>query len=169
VATADPSAGVEPTDAPDPTGAPGSGAGIPTDPALLGTGLVPDGWTVIEDTTAACRIAIPPDWISDILPGTGQPSALAEALASVSADSQDWETYTDNVDQFLLPGHATLIDTEDAFLIATPITADGDLSYLLGLRFDDVNCNVLVIVKRNWIADFGAEAALIAQTLDHTD
>ncbi|MDQ3449006.1 MAG: hypothetical protein M3432_07505 [Chloroflexota bacterium] len=87
----------------------------------------------------------------------------------MSADSQDWETYTDNVDQFLLPGHATLIDTEDAFLIATPITADGDLSYLLGLRFDDVNCNVLVIVKRNWIADFGAEAALIAQTLDHTD
>jgi len=25
------------------------------------------------------------------------------------------------------------------------------------------------VVKRNWIAEYGAEAALISQTLDHTD
>jgi len=64
----DPTDGSTPTDAPEPSGdttpaATGSdpGAGIPTDPAVLGTGLVPDGWQIVEDATTTCRIAVPGD------------------------------------------------------------------------------------------------------------
>ncbi len=39
----------------------------------------------------------------------------------------------------------------------------------LALRFDDVNCSVLTTVQGNATAENGAEALLIAQTLDHTD
>lgn len=33
----------------------------------------------------------------------------------------DPDAYSETTDQFLLPGHATRIDTDDVFLIATPI------------------------------------------------
>lgn len=56
-----------------------------------------------------------------------------------------------------------------SFSSRPPFSAEGDAGYVLALRFDDANCNVLVVVKRNWIAEYGAEAALISQTLDHTD
>lgn len=171
-----------PTDAPGPTAvagptdgvtpaASGSGPGvvIPSDPALLGTGLVPNGWQIVEDATATCRIAVPPDWTTGIAPGTGQTSVLAEGLGAVYADTQDWEAYKQAIDQFYLTGHAVLIDTADVFLIANPIGPDFDLSYVLGLRFDDANCQLLVTVQRNWIDQYAAQAILIAQTLDHTD
>lgn len=185
---ADPSAGVQPTDAPDPTdaaqptdaplpsgeatpAATGSDpdAGIPTDAALLGTGLVPEGWQIVEDVTQTCRIAVPGDWTTDIVPGAGQTSALAEGIAAVNVDAQEWDTFKQNVDQFYLSGHVTAIDTDDAFLIANPVGPDFNLAYLLGLRFDDVNCSVLVTIQRNGMAEYAAEAILIAQTLDHTD
>lgn len=172
-----------PTDAPEPSqeGAPtgaathaspaATGGGTvllpPTDPALFGTGMVPDGWAIVDDTTGTCRIAIPPRWTTGVAPGTGQTSVLAEAIASVTADTQDWEAYTQNVDQFYITGHTVLIDTDDVFLIASPLSTEADLSYLLGLRFDDTNCQALVVVQRHVIAPYAAQAALIAQTLDH--
>ncbi len=178
----DASASVEPTDPPVPTAAPdesdgaspaetGSdqGAGLPTDPALLGTGLVPDGWQIVEDATAACRIAVPPDWVTDVAPGTGQSSILAEALGAVNADTQEWDAFKQAIDQSYLSGHVTVIDTDDVFMIANPVAPELNLAYLLGLRFDDVNCSVLVTVQGNGMAQYAAEAALISQTLDHTD
>jgi hypothetical protein len=139
------------------------------DEALFGTGLVPPGWREIEDATGACRIAIPPEWTNEIIPSAGQPSALAEALAAVSADAQDWETLKQNTDQFFLPGHATLLDTDDVFLIATPAGQDGDLSYLLAQRHEGVNCTLLATVKATWIADYGDELVLLSQTLAQAD
>jgi hypothetical protein len=62
-----------------------------------------------------------------------------------------------------------VIDTEDVFLIANPIGPDFDLSYVLGLRFDDVNCQLLTTVQRRSITQYSAPALLISQTLDHTD
>jgi hypothetical protein len=151
------------------TSEPDAGAGIPTDPALLGAGLVPDGWQIVEDATNTCRIAVPPDWTTDVAPGTGQSSILAEALGAVSAVDQEWEAYKETVDQFYLTGHVTVIDTDDVFLIANPVGPDFELAYILVLRFDDTNCQVLVTVQGNATAEHGAEAVLIAQTLDHTD
>ncbi len=55
------------------------------------------------------------------------------------------------------------------FMIANPVAPEFNLAYLLGLRFDDVNCSVLVTVQGNGMAQYAAEAALISQTLDHTD
>jgi hypothetical protein len=50
------------------TAGPGLSLEIPSDPALFGTGLVPDGWQIVEDATGACRIAAPPDWTTGIAP-----------------------------------------------------------------------------------------------------
>lgn len=171
-----------PTAAPDPTGVAGPtdgatpatsgsdpGVVIPSDPALLGTGLVPDGWQVIEDETGTCRMAVPSDWATDVLPASAQTSVLVEGLAGVYANTQDWDAFTQTADQIYLTGHVVLIDTADVFLIANPIGPDFDLSYMLGLRFDDVNCQLLTTVQRNWISQYAAPAILIAQTLDHTD
>ena len=165
-----------PTDAPEPSGdaTPGAsggdpGGGLPTDPALYGTGLVPDGWQVIEDVTQTCRIAVPSDWSTDIAPGTGTSSILAEALGSISAVPGDWETHKETTDQFFLTGHVTVIDTDDVFMIANPEAPDSDLGYILSLRFDDTNCSVLVTVQGNGMAEHAADAALIGQTLDHAD
>ena len=141
---------------------------LPTDVALFGTGLVPEGWQLVEDATGACRIAVPPDWTTGIAPGTGQTSALAEGVAGVSATTQTWQEFKSSVDQFYLTGHVVLIDTDDVFLIANPISPDFDLSYVLGLRFDDVNCMLLGTVQRNWITQYGAQIILVAETLDHT-
>lgn len=168
---------VPPTDGGAPTASPAPGATdsdpggaiLPTDAALFGTGLVPDGWQIVEDVTGACRIAVPAEWTTDVVPGVGQTSALAEGLAGVSADTQEWDALKQAIDQFYLSGHVVLIDTEDVFLISNPIGADLDLSYVLALRFDDVNCQLLTTVQRNWIAQYAAPAILVAQTLDHTD
>lgn len=151
------------------TAGPGLGFEIPSNPALFGTGLVPEGWQIVEDATGACRIAVPPDWTTDIAPGTASSSALSEGLAGVSAATGDWEAFKDTIDQFYLTGHVVVIDTADVFLIANPIGPDFDLSYVLALRFDDVNCQLLTTVQRNWITQYGASALLIAETLDHTD
>jgi hypothetical protein len=139
---------------------------IPTDPALL-TGVVPAGWQVIEDETGKCQMAAPPEWNPDILPASAATSALSEGLAGVSANTEEWDSWTATVDQIYLTGHVTLIDTPDAFLIANPI--GGDFAYVLVRRFDDVNCMILVTVKANWISQYAAPAALISTTLDHTD
>jgi hypothetical protein len=159
-----------PTGAPAP-GSPGPGTGglLPTDPALLGTGLVPEGWQVVEDATGMCRIAVPGDWTIGVAPGVGQTSVLAEGLAAVNANDQDWETFKQSVDQFYLSGHVTLIDTGDVFLISNPIGPEFDVSYVLGLRFDDVNCQLLATVQNNWIPQYAPAAILVSQTLDHTD
>lgn len=146
-----------------------AGAGLPTDPALYGTGLVPDGWQVIEDVTQTCRIAVPSDWSTDIAPGTGTSSILAEALGAVSSAPIPWEEYKQTVDQFYLTGHETLIQTDDIYMIADPQTPDFDLAYVLVLRFDDTNCHLLVTVQGNATAEHAADALLIGQTLDHTD
>ena len=141
---------------------------IPTDPALL-TGVVPAGWQVIEDETGTCQMAVPPDWATDVLPGSAQVGFQPEALAGVSGNTEEWETFTATVDQIYLSGHVTVIDTPDAFLIANPIGPDFDLSYVLVRRFDDGNCMISVSVQRNWMSQHAAPAALIATTLDRTD
>lgn len=130
---------------------------------------MPDGWQIVEDATTTCRIAVPGDWTTDIVPGAGQTSALAEGIAAVSADTQEWDTFKETIDQFYLSGHDTVIDTDDFFLIANPADQGVAFAYFLGLRFDDANCAVLVTVQSNGIAEYAGEAALIAQTLDHTD
>lgn len=170
-----PAAPGSPASSPGPTGSPlpdASGAvtgpGLPTTPESFGTGLVPDGWQVVEDATGACRIAVPADWTTDIAPGVGQAGMLAEGLAAVSADSQDWEALTGAIDQFYLTGHVTLVATDDVFLIANPADAGLDLSYVLARRFDDVNCMVLTTVRRNALDAHAEAALLVAQTLDHT-
>ena len=167
-----------PTTAPpvtQPTETPAPGASvpdlsglIPTDPALL-TGVVPPGWQIIEDETEACRMAVPPDWTTDVMPASAQVGFQPEALAGVSANTEDWETFTASVDQLFLTGHVTLIDTPDAFLIANPVGPDFDFSYVLVRRIDDENCMISVTVQRNWITQHAAPAALIATTLDRTD
>src|SRR5688572_4611389 len=143
--TPTPSPVAVPTAGSAPTGPPGPGTGglLPTDPTLLGTGLVPEGWQVVEDATGMCRIAVPGDWTVGVAPGVGQTSVLAEGLAAVNANDQDWEPFKQSVDQFYLTGHVTLIDTGDVFLISNPIGPEFDVSYVLGLRFDDVNCQLL--------------------------
>jgi hypothetical protein len=156
----------QPTEAP--ASVPDLGGLIPTDPALL-TGVVPAGWQIIEDQTEACRMAAPPDWATDVLPGSAQIGFQPEALAGISANSDDWETFTASVDQFYLTGHVTLIDTPDAFLIANPAGPDFDFSYVLVRRFDDTNCMISVTVQRNWITQHAAPAALIATTLAPAD
>lgn len=165
----EPTDAAAPSDPAEPSDGGEPGAGIPSDPALYGTGLVPDGWQVLEDATAACRIAVPPDWSTDVAPGTGTSSVLAEALAAVSSASIPWEEYKQTVDQFYLTGHETLIDTDDIFMIANPQTPDFDLAYVLVLRFDDTNCHLLVTVQGNGMAEHAADAVLIGQTLDHAD
>ena len=130
---------------------------------------MPPGWQVVEDATGGCRIAVPADWMTGVTPGTGQSTALGEALAAVTADTQEWDTYKQNVDQFYLGGHVTLIDTGDVFLISNPIGAEFDVGYVLGLRFEDVNCQLLATVQRNSIAEYAPPAILVSQTLAHTD
>jgi len=102
-------------------------------------------------------------------PGTAQTGVVPQGLAAASATTQTWEEFTQTVDQFYLTGHLVLIDTPDVFLIASPMGLDTDLSYVLGLRFDDVNCQLLTTVQRNGIGQYGPTALLIAQTLDHAD
>lgn len=142
---------------------------IPTDPALLGTGLVPEGWQIVEDATSTCRIAVPSDWTTGVAPGVGQTSVLAEGLAAVSADTQPWESLTQTIDQFYLAGHLVLLDTPDAFLIASPDDPDVGLSYLLALRYDDANCLALVTVQANGLGQHGPAALLVSQTLAHAE
>ena len=165
--------GTQPTDPGTPTQVPGASLPdlsglIPTDAALL-TGVVPAGWQVIEDETGTCQMAAPSDWATDVLPASAQFGFQPEALAGVSANTEEWDTWTATVDQIYLPGHVTLIDTPDAFLIANPIGPDFDFSYVLVRRFDDGNCMISVSVQRNWIGQHAAPAALIATTLDQTD
>ncbi len=165
--TATPVAAASATPVPT-TSIPDLSALIPTDPALL-TGVVPAGWQVIEDETEACQMAVPSEWATDVLPASAQVGFHPEALAGVSANSEEWEAFTAQVDQFYLTGHVTLIDTPDAFLIANPIGPDFDFSYVLVRRFDDTNCMISVTVQRNWMTQHAAPAALIATTLDQTD
>ncbi len=165
----EPTDAAEPSDPAEPSDGGEPGAGIPSDPALYGTGLVPDGWQVVEDATVACRIAVPPDWTTDVAPGTGTSSVLAEALGAVSSAAIPWEEYKQTVDQFYLTGHETLVDTDDIFMIANPQTPDFDLAYVLVLRFEDTNCHLLVTAQGNATDEQAADALLIGQTLDHTD
>lgn len=165
----------QPTEPGSPTGTPVPGASvldlsglIPTDPALL-SGVVPDGWQIIEDETGTCQMAAPSDWATDVLPASAQVGFQPEALAGVSANTEEWETFTAQVDQFYLTGHVTVIDTPDVFLIANPIGPDFDFSYVLVRRFDDTNCMISVTVQRSWMTQHAASAALIATTLDQTD
>ena len=114
-------------------------------------------------------MAVPSEWSTDVLPASAQVGFQPEALAGISANTEEWEALTAQVDQFYLTGHVTLIDTSDAFLIANPIGPDFDFSYVLVRRFDNENCMISVTVQRNWTVQHAAPAALIATTLGKTD
>jgi hypothetical protein len=114
-------------------------------------------------------MAVPAEWATDVLPGSAQIGSQPEGLAGVSANAEEWETLTAQVDQIYLAGHVTVIDTPDAFLIANPFGPDFDFSYVLVRRFDDANCMISVTVQRNWVAQHAASAALIATTLNQAD
>jgi hypothetical protein len=130
----------------------------------VGTGTTPDGWQEVTSADGECRLAVPADWLTDIIPGSASSPGL-EATAFIAGEQfSGWPEYVQRVDETLIPGHEVLLSTDDAFLIRSALTA-GDLSYVLAINRGTGACSVLVSVRPNALDAYAGVAAEMLQTL----
>lgn len=165
-----------PTETPPPaTTSPGTGTPLlaPASPARgstdvdltrVGTGTTPGGWQEITSADGACRLAVPADWLTDIIPGSASSPGL-EATAFIAGEQfSGWPEYVERVDESLIPGHEILLATDDAFLIRSAPIA-GELSYVLAINRGTGACSVLIAVRPNAVDAYAGVAAEMLQTL----
>lgn len=155
-----PTAGAVQTTPPAPTGS-------EPDPARIATGETPQGWLEVLSPTGACRIAVPPDWDTQLMPGTG--AKLLEAQASAFDNSfATWDEFKANM-QFAYFGadKVVVVDTDEMFVMHTG-PGSADYSYFVALNEGDHACGTVSIVTGSSIDKYRETSHQILYTVAPT-
>lgn len=120
-------------------------AGSAPDPARIATGETPAGWVEVVSPSGVCRIAVPSDWDTQLIPGTG--AKLLEAQASAfDTEFATWDEFKTNM-KFLYFGADKVVDVDtDELLIMHSGPGSPDYSYLVALNETDHACGTLSTV-----------------------
>jgi hypothetical protein len=139
-------------------------AGSAPDPARIATGETPAGWVEVVSPAGTCRIAVPSDWDTQLIPGTG--AKLLEAQASAfDTDFATWDEFKANM-KFLYFGADKVIDVDSAdVLIMHTGPSSADYSYFVALNEGDHACGTLSTVVSSSIATHRETSHQILYTL----
>jgi hypothetical protein len=119
--------------------------GSAPDPSRIATGETPAGWVEVVSPTGTCRIAVPSDWDTELIPGTG--AKLLEAQASaLDTEFATWDEFKSNM-KLLYFGADKIIDIDtNEMLIMHSGPSSPDYSYLVALNESDHACGALSTV-----------------------
>lgn len=114
----------------------------------IATGETPAGWVEVLSPNGTCRIAVPGDWDTTLLPGTG--SVLLEAQASAFDTAfTSWDEFKNNMQlAYFGADKEILVNDEDTLLMRAGPSA-ADYSYLLAMNEGDHACGTVSIVTGN--------------------
>lgn len=119
--------------------------GSTPDVARIATGETPPGWVEVVSPAGTCRIAVPSDWDTQLIPGTG--AKLLEAQASAfDTEFGTWDEFKANM-KMLYFGADKVVDVDTAeMLVMHAGPGSADYSYLVALNEADHACGTLSIV-----------------------
>lgn len=162
-------AGQTPSVVPSPTAGavvttPPATAGSAPDQARIATGETPTGWIEVVSPTGVCRIAVPSDWDTELIPGTG--AKLLEAQASpFDNEFTTWDEFKANM-KFVYFGADKVVDVDSAeMLIMHTGPGSADYSYFVALNEGDHACGALSLVISSSIAKHRETSHQILYTL----
>lgn len=143
---------------------PPTAAGSEPDQARIATGETPTGWVEVLSPTGVCRIAVPPDWDTELMPGTG--AKLLEAQASAFDNPfTTWDEFKTNM-QFAYFGadKVVVVDTDEMFVMHSG-PSNADYSYFVALDEGDHACGTVSIVTGNSIDEYRETSHQILYTV----
>ncbi len=143
-------------------------AGGEVDVTRLATGVTPPGWVEVRSADEACRIAVPADWTTDILPGTGSSPGF-EAQATVghdqfSAFGGDWPAYVELIRNTYVAEEIVLHSSEETFLMRSPETL-AEVTYRALRRRAASSCTLLATVRGHGMDQYHATMVQVLDTL----
>jgi hypothetical protein len=167
--TPEPTEAVEtqPTDATPPDSTPGGTAtSANVDLARLATGETPAGWQEILSGDGKCRMAVPGDWITGVLPGTATGSYAQSILANDGVTDFKTEiahlkaTYFGELND---SANEVLIEDEHVFVMRE--TVHGGASFVISLNAENTACGIITAVDEVAADDLRPTSVQILYTL----
>ena len=138
----------EPTDTKPPESTPGGTATSATvDLARLAMGETPPGWQEVLSGDGACRMAVPADWITGVLPGTASGTYAQSILANDGVTDFKAEiahlkaTYFGELND---SANEVLIEDDHVFVMRE--TRHGGASFVISLNAENTACGIITQV-----------------------
>jgi hypothetical protein len=144
----------------------GTAASANVDLARLATGETPPAWQEILSGDGKCRMAVPADWITGILPGTATGSYAQSTLANDGQTDFKTEiaslkaTYFGGLND---PQNEVLIEDDHVFVMRE--TARGGASFVISLNADNTACGIITAVDEVAADDLRPTSIQILYTL----
>jgi hypothetical protein len=143
-------------------------AGVVPDLARIATGETPTGWKEARSADGGCRMAVPPDWDTETLPGTAMAHTLgAQVILSNDqlANYGSWDAYNEAAKTaYFGSDKIVLVENDDLFVMTTGPSNAG-WSAIVGRHNGDTVCGVLLTVNPNGMADLLAIGQQILYSL----
>jgi len=144
----------------------GTAASATVDLARLATGETPAGWQEILSGDGACRMAVPADWLTGVLPGTATGSYVQSTLANDSVTDFKAEiarlkaTYFGGLND---PQREVLVEDDHVFVMRD--TVSGEASFVISLNAENTACGIITAVDEVAADDLRPTSIQILYTL----
>jgi len=144
----------------------GSAAAAAVDLARLATGETPAGWQEILSGDGACRMAVPADWITGVLPGTATGAYAQSILANDGVTDFKAEiahlkaTYFGELND---SANEVLIEDDHVFVMRE--TVHGGASFVISLNGENTACGIITAVDEVAANDLRDTSVQILYTL----
>jgi len=144
----------------------GSSAAAQVELGRLATGETPAGWQEILSGDGACRMAVPADWITGVLPGTATGSYAQSILANDGVTDFKAEiahlkaTYFGELND---SANEVLIEDDHVFVMRE--TVRGGASFVISLNAENTACGIITQVDEVAANDLRDTSIQILYTL----
>lgn len=139
---------------------------VPSQPDLtrIAKGETPAGWVEVVSPEGTCRIAVPGDWDTTLLPSTG--AVLLEAQASpFDTAFTTWDEFKSNMQLVYFGADKEILVNDEETLLMRTGPSSADYSYLLALNEGDHACGTIDTVVSSSIDKWRDTSHQILYTL----